>query len=74
MEDKEVMFHLKSSDDLVQLEGQLLTLGEVMDQKKVTKPDAKVMYHNMVPELADPDNAFRFSMELVPWDVCYLWV
>ena len=74
MEDKETMFHLKSSDDLVQLEGQLLTLGEVLDQKKVTKPDAKVMYHNMVPELVDPNNANRFSLDIVPWYVWNLWV
>lgn len=53
-------FEMKSSEDLVVLNGSVQTLGKVVCDMRDKKPDCQVCYHNLTP---DTEDAKKFSLQ-----------
>ena len=60
-EDNEILFELKSSADPVIINGDLTTVGDALKERRKAKPDAKIVYHDMVEA---PGESFEFTLHL----------
>ena len=58
---KSIRFELKTSNDLVVFNGNVVTVGSLIGEKQKTEPNIQVCYHKLDMK-ADPPGAFNLTM------------